>query len=81
METICFNSTAAPIPVVLQVLGSLPVVKDGVLTKGQADSQVGRLSLWGRLRMLQDAHDVLIDPYKRLTAFDMGAKPLLSRSA
>ena len=57
------------------------MVKDGALTKGQADSQVGCLSLWGRPRMLQDAHDVLIDPYKRLTASDMGAKPLLSRSA
>ena len=41
METICLTCTAARQSVRLQVLGNLLVVKDGVLTTGQADSQVG----------------------------------------
>ena len=39
------------------------------------------MSLWGRQRTLQDTHDVLIEPYKRLTVSDMVAKQLLSRPA
>ena len=68
VQTICCTSTAAHKAARLQVLGDLPVVKDGVLTKGQADSQVGCLSLRGHPCRLQDAHDVLIEPYKLLTA-------------
>ena len=52
----------------LQVLGNLLVVEDGVLTKRLADSQVGRLSLYGHPRRLQDVHDVLLEPYNMLTA-------------
>lgn len=68
-------------PVRLQVLGELPAVEGGVLTQAQADSPVGCLSLWGRPCTLQDVHDVLIEPSKRLTAPNMAAKQLLNRSA
>ena len=77
----CITSTAAHMPVRLQVLGSLLVVKDGVLTKGQADSKVGCLELVGAPTHASRHAYVLIEPYKRLTASDMVAKQLLSGPA
>ena len=51
-EAICLTSTAARVPVCLQVLEDLPVVAGGLLTASQADPQVRCLSLCGHPRRL-----------------------------